>query len=174
MNSHLLTVTLKTGKRFLLTVAIVTGLAWSAHAQSALHLVNSATGRQKVIGTNNRIKVRFYTQARDVSLTRSGRVAAITDSTLLLKAPFRREQTTIYLNNITAIQKYTAAGYYSLAIATGVLGGAGLAAIQSGRNALLPSVLVLAGTVLVFNGLEALVYPLRSVNREGSRWQLKR
>ncbi len=147
-----------------------------ATAQQKLVLENSCTGRHKEIRTGNRIRIYFTSHQENAKVYQTGKVSAITDSTISYYPATRREgPVTVALQQINNIGKYNIAGSVLMASGAGAAGGFAWIALESGedRNNPTRGLLALAGASLLYNGLEALVYPRRQVNRADSRWRIK-
>jgi hypothetical protein len=130
--------------------------------QRRLFLEKIAPGRQKEIRTGNRIRINFTSYQENAKVYQTGKLSAITDSTIsYLTATHREGPVTVALNQVNSIGKYNAAGSVLMALGAGAAGGFTWAALESGeeRNNPTRGLLALAGASLLYNGLEALDLP---------------
>jgi hypothetical protein len=144
--------------------------------QQRLVMEKIATGRLKEIRAGNRIRIYFTSWQENAKVYQTGKVLAITDSTISYFPATRREgPVTVALNQINSIGKYNAAGSVLMALSAGAAGGFAWAALESGeeRNNPTRGLLAFAGASLLYNGLEALIYPRLHVNRPDARWRIK-
>lgn len=153
-------------------------LAWlPARSQTRLVLENSRSGRQKEIRPGSHIRIRFDTRHEGVKVRQQGRVLSLTDSTLTYVVPLPKDTATIAFSQVTGIGKHNKWGSLGLAAATGAAAGI-LESVTDRRDT--PervtsniSLLTVLGAMLVYTGLDALVYPVRKVNGPAARWRLQ-
>jgi hypothetical protein len=148
-----------------------------AHSQTKWVLENTRTGRQKEIKPGSHIRIRFETRYEGAKVRQQGRVLSLTDSTLTYTVPLPKDTATIAFSQITGIGKHNKWGSLGLAAGTGAAAGI-LEGVTDRRDT--PervisniSLLTLLGAMLVYTGLDALVYPVRKVNSPDATWRLK-
>ncbi len=148
-----------------------------AHSQTKWVLENSRTGRQKEIMPGSHIRLRFDTRYEGLKVRQQGRVLSLTDSTLTYVVPLPKDTITVAFSQIKRIGKYNRLGsiglYAGTATAAGVLLGVTHKEDDGERDFPVTTLLTLLGATLVYNGLDALVYPVRKVNSPDATWRLK-
>jgi hypothetical protein len=142
-----------------------------------LVLENSRTGRQKEIKPGSQIRIRFDTRYEGLKVRQQGRVLSLTDSTLTYVVSLPKDTITVAFSQILRIGKYNRLGsiglYAGTATAAGVLLGVTEREYDGERVFPVTTLLTLLGATLVYNGLDALVYPVRKVNGSDATWRLK-
>jgi hypothetical protein len=153
-------------------------LAWlPAHSQTKLVLKNSRTGRQKEINSGSHIRIRFDTRHEGLKVRQQGRVLSLTDSTLRYVVPLPKDTITVALSQVAGIGKHNKWGSLGLAVGTGAAAGILLDVTDKDydgeRFFSTTSLLTFLGTMLVYTGLDVLVYPVRKVNGPNDTWRLQ-
>ncbi len=147
------------------------------NAQSKLLLENRRTGRQKEIKTGSRVRLRFNTRYERLKVRQQGRVLSVTDSTLTYVVPLRKDTVMVALSQITGIGKYNGVGAVALGFGAGAVGAIALELTERGPEGELArpgaTLLAILGVTVLASSLDALVYPVRSVNETNAPWRLK-